>query len=321
MAKTADIARDLLGSLVTDGTMPIAVRWIDNRYKELVSRVRFRHLRKVGEVYLPAAVTTGTVAVTRGSTAVVGTTTTWITAPGIFATTVAPYWFIRSSVAWYEIDAVVNDTSLTLRTAYAEDTNATASYTIVKRYHPLATDARWLGIFVHSRLGTNLGYPVSADELDYAHPRRTHIASPITMVAQKGVNASGALLIEAYPYPSTSEMLHYVYWALPSTLDIDTTIPAQVDGYVLKEGAYIDYCRYMMSLREKENKIEAAAFWRNEWRAQETAWENRIREASRTDRGVDDLTFILRTIHSSGPMVSDIRTARDHWLATYTFPG
>jgi hypothetical protein len=110
-------------------------------------------------------------------------------------------------------------------------------------------------------------------------------------------------------------MLYYTYWDIPSELEITTTIPPQIDGYVLKEAAYIDFCRLMSSTREREGKLEAAAYWRNEGRAQETKWAKIIQDATRADRGSDDLSFILQ--RAGGPtFYESILTKRDTTIET-----
>jgi len=230
-------------------------------------------------------------------------------------------------VAWYEIDVVTDDTNLSLLTEYSEATDATSNYKLVKRYHTLASNARWLGQFVHPRLGILLGEPIASQELDDIDPRRTLVGSPPSYVSVVGTTAStatvgsGILMVEIYPYPAEAELLKYVYWDLPSALSISTTIPPQIDGYILKEGAYIDYCRWMMAKREHEGKLEATTFWRNEMRAAQTKWEYMINQATRADRAADDISFILE--RDSGRMrheLGDIRTARGHWLSGYTRP-
>jgi len=318
MATVSDIARDLLGSLASDASMPIAVKWIDNRYKQLVGRVKFRHLRRVGGLYIPGSVTTGTITMTQGSTTLTGSSTTWTTSPGAFSAGAQPYYFIRTNATWYEISAITGDEAGSLSYAYADSDVTDSSYTLIKRYHALPSTVRWLGAFAHERLGTSLGPPISLQHLDAIAPRRTLVGSPPAYVAQKGTNSSGALVIEIYPFQSTPELLHYVYWDLPTTLDVNTTIPPQIDPYILKEGAYIDYCRYQMALKDRAGKLEATAFWRNEFRAAETRFDAMIRDAVRTDRGDSDAAILQRSISSSRRSYdADIKTATQDWLLTY----
>ena len=174
-------------------------------------------------------------------------------------------------MAWYEVDAVVGDLSLTLGTEFSETTQAAgSSYKLVKRYNLLSSNSRWLGQFVHPRLGVNLGEPVSQQELDSIDPRRTLVGSLPAYVSVIGTTKTGntdsvgTLLVELYPYSTYAELIKYVYWDKPSTFGITDTIPPQIDPYILKDGMYIDYCKYMMAKREHQGKLENTTFWRNE---------------------------------------------------------
>ncbi len=322
MATVDDIIKSLLGSVGTESEVLIAVQWLNERYKELVSRVRFNHLRRVGEFRTAAVADTGTITATRGSKAVTGVGTGWST----FATTTQPYWAFRGSVAWYEVDLISAATTLSLLTEFSEATLAAgSSYKMVKRYHPLNSNARWLGQFILPRLGLNLGDPISYVELDTIDPRRTLVGSLPSYVSVMGTtkigntNGVGTVMVEVYPYPENAELIKYVYWDIPSSFNMGDTVPPQIDGYILKEGAYIDYCRFMMAKREKEGKYEGTAFWRNEMHAARTKWEYYINQATRADRAADDISFILERDSGRGAhSIGDIRTARGHWLAGYT---
>jgi hypothetical protein len=326
MATVEELVKESLATMSSEVSYLLAVKWLNDRYKELVSRVRFNHLRRIGEFRTAAAITTGTITATRSSAAIVGVATTWNVAPAVFATTVQPYWTFKAGVAWYEVDAIVGALNLTLSTEYSETTEAAgSSYKLIKRYHALATNARWLGSFVHPRLGISLGEPISQQELDSIDARRTLVGSLPSYVSLIGTTKTGntdgvgRLLVELYPYSTEAELIKYVYWDIPSAFDITDTIPPQIDGYILKDGLYVDYCKYMMAKRENEGKLEHTAFWRNEMHAARTVWESKINQAVRADRAVDDTTFILER-DSGRYRPGDINTARGHWLAGYTRP-
>ncbi len=316
MATVDELARDIVGSLAIDEGYLIAVRWIDNRYKQLVSRVRFKHLRNIASVSIPATYDTGTVAVTLGSTAVVGTDSLWATTP-----TVATHvdWWIRISNAWYRVAAVVSDTSLTLATAFAETTVTANSYSLVKRTHSLGSTARWLGDFVLTRLRHNMGPPIALEELDRIDPGRLLTHHYPTKVTQIGVDSSFYLQVEFYPYSAGAEIVHYAYWALPTALTLASTIPTQIDPYVLKEGALIDAYRYLKSKARQAGQFDAANSWGNDEQRQQTRWERNIQEAVRTDQGADDKSFIL-SMYGGGRGVGPMRTAHDYVYTNWSYP-
>jgi hypothetical protein len=114
------------------------------------------------------------------------------------------------------------------------------------------------------------------------------------MVSQLGTDSSGDLQVEFYPYADDSEIIHYVYWNMPSTLSITTTIPPQIDPQVLREGALIDLYRFMKAKALSMGQVDVAALLRNDEQAQMTRWERIIQEARRADRGIDDTAFILK---------------------------
>lgn len=321
MATVDELARDIVGSLAIDEGYLIAARWIDNRYQELVSRVRFKHLRNIGSVAIPATYDTGTVAVTRDSTTVTGTSTVWSTTPGVATHT---DWWIKISSAWYRVASVASATSLTLATAFSEDTVTANSYSLVKRTHSLSPwsnnpAARWLGDFVLTRLRILMGPPVPIEELDREAPGRLLTDQFPTKVAQVGVDSNFYLQVEFYPYSNKSEIVHYVYWSLPTALTIASTIPTQVDPYVLKEGVLVDAYRYLKSKARKAGDHEVANSWRNDEFAQSTKWERYIQQAVQTDQGSDDKSFILS--HYGGDRgFRSIKTAHDHVYSNWARP-
>lgn len=308
MATVEEVARDILAAVSTDAGYLVAIRWIDSRYKEIVSRVRFRHLRKLGEVVIPAHYSTGTVSINRGSLTVTGVGTAFETQ---FTAEDKELLYIKISSAWYKIASVDTELQITLDSTFSEDDVSGGGFVIVQRFHPLLAEARWLGSFMHTRLRKELRGPISADELNTLSPGRTNYSSFPVLVAQEGVDSDGSLMVEFYPYSQESEIIHYAYWKIPDTLIITSEIPPQIDPYILKEGALIDLYRYLKSQSYAAGNVDVGNSWRNDEHAQETKFERRIQEAVKTDRGVDDLSFILARFGTSGHRSRDITSARD----------
>jgi hypothetical protein len=313
MATVEELVRDILASVSSDAGGLLVAKWADNRYKEMVAKVRFRHLRKVGELSLPAVIDTGTVTTTRDSTAVTGDSTTFET--DMSAGSQEDYYF-RAGQNWYKIASVTDDTNLVLASGYAEDAVADGSYKIVKRTHALASDARWFGDFVLTRLRKRLT-SISLDELDIRAPGRTIVGSIPDTVAQIAINSSGYPNVEIYPPPEESELIHYVYWSLPTALTMASTIPPVIDQYTLKEGTLIDLYRYEKAAAIRKGNIEQAAVWRNEEKSQESKWRQVINDAIRTSRGTDDISFILQ-MPNVAFQSRDQRTARDYILDNWS---
>ena len=69
--------------------------------------------------------------------------------------------------------------------------------------------------------------------------------------------------------------------------------------------------RDMMAKAAKANQIEAAALWRNEYRAQQTMWKDTRRTVALADNSAaDDASFILESI-GGVQTGGDVKTARD----------
>jgi len=310
MATLDDVARQTLAAVDTAAGHLLVAQWVSDRYRQLASRARFRHLRRVGELALPAVITAGTVTTTQGSRAVVGDATAaaaW--SPAIVG------WAFRVDQAWYEVAGVAG-TTLTLVTPVAETGAAGETYTLAKRWHPLADDARWFGDVMHMRRHLRLRQ-VSLAELDATDPARRYTSTVPAVWAEVSASADGVKTIEVYPYVSAPEVLHYVYWAAPPLMDLDSLVPPSIEPRVLVEGALIDVFRWEAARAMRAGSLEAAAYWRNESRAQATSWERDIIEAIRTDLGSDDVSFILESARST-PGFGDVRTAEDDVLARWT---
>ncbi len=317
MATPESIVKDVIASLDTKAGAPLVAKWVDNKYVELVTKVRFRHLRKIGELVIPATINDGTVAVIRGSTTVTGTSTAFQTDIGAGSQTA---WYIKISSAWYLISSITSETELELASAFSEDTVTTASYDAVKRFHTTVTNARWLGDFILTRLRASLD-TISLDELNLRHPGRILTGSFPLIVAQVGVNSSFVITVEFYPASSESEIVHYVYWDLPSTLSFNTTIPVQVDPHILKEGILIDLYRWEMARALRSGDVQGGATWGNMASRQRTIWKSYIDDAVAADRGVDDITFILKSSGSNLATRPSEMTAHDYVYNRWAWPG
>lgn len=303
-----EVARSGLAAVDCDASYLLASQWAVERYQQLSSRVRFRHLRELGAVVVPATYSTGTIAATRDSAAVTGTSTVW--------TAALQGRYLRIKTNWYRVQAVVSATSLVLATPYTEETVTSATYKIIAKQIPLSPDARWIS---NTLVNPRMRWPLdkySLAEFELQFPDRILTGSPPQAWCQTAdtLDADGklCLAVEVYPYPTNAETLNYVYWKRPPAFKSQDELPNVIDGYQLKEGILIDIAQYNASKYAKPDNfnIEAAAYWRNESRQQRTAWERVVLDVAKQDRGVDDLTFILQMTRSYGTGGA-IRTARD----------
>ena len=304
MQTVEDVARSVLASIDTDAGYLLAGKWVADRYRRILARQRFRHQRRLGELILPATISAGLVTATRDSNVITGDATAqaaW--SPDLVGR------FIRVTTVWYEI-AGFTDNELRLKSKFSEATITLGGYNIVARVSKLESAARWIGSdFIHGRLRRPLRRK-SLSELDSLAPARDSIGPGPEIWVEIG-SIDGVKTVEIYPPAnSDAEHLYYTYWEIPEELPFEAIIPAEIDPHVLVEGALIDVMRYKAGQAADNLRIEAAAFWRNEYRAQETRWERFIREAIKADRGSDDATFILQSIGVPAPSF-DITNARE----------
>lgn len=318
MATAGEVARAALAAVGSDANLLLATQWVSERYAQLVGRVRFRHLRRYGALVVPAVVTSGLATVARDSAIVTGDAT----AAAAWAGTDMKGRFFQGRTAWYEIgETTGNPAQLRLATTFAEDTLTAGSYRIVQRYATLERGARFFRGFTAARLWRSM-QTLPLEAMDRLAPGRPYLGSLATggYVADVGWSTElGTRRVELYPYSTSSELIAYLWWAAPPTLEVDTELPGPIDAYLLKDGALIDVFRHRAAKAADAGKVDMAGFWRNESRAQETVWERRIGEATRQDRGTDDATFLLAANDQAGTW-HDIVSARDQVLATGSRP-
>ena len=321
MSTVEDIARDVIAAVDSDAGYLLASRWVAKRYQQLCSRARFRHLRKVGQLVIHAAIRDGIVVATQGSDTVTTTDATTIAAWRAHEAEIPKRWF-RARTNWYEISDVQIGTvtaSLRLTTPFVESppippASGNFGYAIAERYVSLDPQVRWVSdsMLLQPRSVSLQHMPLG--ELDITYPRRPILSGygPVWWT-EVGVDDDGNKKVEFYPYSTTDNMVHYVFWAVPPLLGEKDQIPHEIDPYVLREGALIDAMRYNASRAANAGNAEGAAFWSNSYRAQSTAWERNILEAIRNDKGIDDIGLILRTNREVRPR--DVVSAHDEIYA------
>src|SRR5882724_3912983 len=155
MDSVQEVARSVLADVATDAGHVLAAQWVVERYVELVSKVRYRHLRSVGEVVVPATVLAGTVTLTQGSKVVTPDATALTAWSALPITALIGRSLRAQDNEWFLIDDVVGGTLL-LHTPRVEASVVGSGYQIAARQVALDPSARWLGDMVHMRTATPL---------------------------------------------------------------------------------------------------------------------------------------------------------------------
>lgn len=325
MVTVDEVARETLNAVGSNAGIIQAIRWASQRYRQLAQRGKMRHLRVVGEVVIPAAIGAedgqGTITATRDSQIVTGDSdaqTTWrgVADPDQQGRSGLAGRYFRYRRDWYRIEDLEDDSAggvqLRLTSPIAEESSTDVTYKIVQKHTRMPANMQSIApVMVQMRLWRPLA-AVSISELELTQPERLFVAGTgPEMWAEVGNDENGVRLVEFYPYPLKSELIRFVYYTRAPELNPGDPIPNDISIEVIKAGVLVDVYRWEMSQAARENRVDAAALWRNEARAQETTWQKRMEEAMAAERANDDISFILHTM--GPPAFGDftfIRTAR-----------
>jgi hypothetical protein len=316
-----DVARSTLAAVGSNAGLLQGIKWTSDRYRQLGNRGKLRALRKVAQLTIPAAIESGgtdgavdggLASFTRDSDIVTGDATAQATWSSLGDQIVGRY--IRYARVWYKVvnvEPTGGGVQLRLENTVTEPDHVTGAYKLVQRHTRMPADARFFGRFVQQRLWRPLSL-VSISELDLMHPERLFVAGTgPELCAEIGVGEDGLRLMEFYPYPHRAESILFTYYTKSPDLNPGDALPEELDVESLKMGVLIDVYRFEMAKALRDNKVDVAAVWRNELRAQEKTWEDRLQELMRVDRATEDINVILHT--QGPPVIGDftfIRTAR-----------
>lgn len=306
-ATVESVARAALGDLAVDATGLLnGKRWVNDRLAELAGRQRLRQLRRLGELTIPAPITTGTVTVTQGSTTVTGN------AAAAAAWSIAVQGrSLRIQRVWYTIAGTdLLNNVLFLDQPYSEDSASGVGYELVARTVALPEACRTVVGFFHQRLSREV-LVRTLPWLDLMFPTRDYLTTGPQFVADIGVDtATRRRMVEFYPYSTQTELIRFAYYVAPPELDYADPIPPTVDQDALTQGVLASVMRWKMAKAADNGQADIAAFWRNEYRAQETKWELVLQRLLKADTVLEDLTWITRSTRGTWGL-TDIATARE----------
>lgn len=302
-----DIARHAKSLCKCEAPTPLVTQWVSKRISEVAGHKRLRSFRRFRELYIPPPYQTGTCTINRDSTAVTGQNTVWTNA------FVGRY--IRINVVYYKIASVDSATSLTLETAFGENSVATHSYVIVQRFHPLPLDVQTIAMksVLHPRVVRPLIY-VSLDEMNLLYPSRHFAAGGLPAhFTEVDPSPDGARQLEFFPYSSTSEIIYYLCWTRPPDYIQTDPLPPFIHPYALVEGTLVDIYGYKAS---EYTDTTLAQLWMNKQDRQRVLWEGKIQEALLQESGLNDRQFIVEQLQQRRAYGErDIITAYDQvWV-------
>lgn len=316
----ADVARQAVANLGLDSGFELAAQFAGQRYSELCSRAKFRHLRKFGQLYMPAPIQSGTCKIVFDSPVIVLDATataavianTFLDWPDGFT---GLFFRPQIGITWYLIqeayvDPATGFATLILNTPFAFDnsylvttppppppvTQSGVTFYILPRYFELQPDARQLGVFMCDFIFRPLTV-VSEDQLNMIAPSRFLVSTYPQFVAEmnSNLNATGVpKQVEIYPPPTQSVTIHYTYYSTPKILGWEEFLPPTIDPDTIRSGAMADLAFNQSGKAVRVSDLERAAYWRNVGNQEQTNFERKIPKSIRNDRGIEDIRFILR---------------------------
>lgn len=204
----------------TDANATILIKlkeWVNARYRLLAGKRSWNWRIKDTIIQTVAEITTGTVAVTNGDTAI-----TFSSGP----TPSVAGWFIQFSDTddWYEISAhTATQTGATLANAYLGTTDGTISYTLRKVYYSLPSTTGKILNAKQTRDDITLTY-LTPYQLDYLIPDRTRSAEP-EFYSITGVDSNNDWRVEFYPVPAETMNINFRHYIVPTELSADGDEP------------------------------------------------------------------------------------------------
>ena len=156
----------------------LAKTWVRNGFRELGERRPWSWLIKRGQFLMPARYNTGTASVTRDSSAVTGSGTTWTSAME------GRQFRVGSTGSLYTIKDVISATSIVLDANFGGTTNATAAYSIYQAYVTAPTDfLTFVSVTLPSRRW-KLHTFVQQGEIDRTDSSRENTGNPYLIAAR-----------------------------------------------------------------------------------------------------------------------------------------
>lgn len=306
-----EIARQVVANLGLDSGYELSTQWVSQRYQELCSRAKFRHLRQYGQLYLPAPIQTGSCTITVDSPTVLldaqalndCQNNKFFQWPDGFA---GMFFRPQIGTSWSQIAAAHTDGTIDLVTPYALNNGlpnfnppmiqSGITFYILPRYVDLDPTARQIGTVVCDYMYRPLRI-VSEDQLNLREPNRFLVSAYPFYAAElnSDLNKTGnPKQLEIYPWPIQSTTLHYTYWQNPPSLAYGDYLPPTIDPDIVRSGAMADACSSQSGKAARMGNLEMAGYWRNLYNQQITEFEKKVNRAIRNDRGAEDLAFMLR---------------------------
>lgn len=238
---------------------PLAEQFIRDRYRRILERRDWSALRREAEFQFNAEKTDGTISITRGTTALVGTGTTFA------STDVGRQFKTGASSPIYTIAAYTSATSLTLDRAFGGDSATNALYRIFDGYVTAPADFLRFLTVVDPTNGWRIPHWITKEEIDAMDPQRTMFGQPF-IVADRMFNTATPPMptFEVWPFTTTARTLYYTYIKRGADLIQDSDIPIwPLTSDVIVQGALADVARWPGTAETPNPYFARPEYWKS----------------------------------------------------------
>ena len=309
-----------------DGSIPklgvaASQKYVQRAWKEIQDRYPWSWLIGHVDVLSPALVTTGTVSVTQGDTSVTfdADAQAVLDVLGLnppLAGEIGTGRQIRVgsgpvyTILTYDAGAGVLDR------AYAESTNATATYQIFKCIYSLPSDGSRYTVIVN----TTTGYAIYGDRLNLDR-RRLDARDPdrgssgdAYWLSPHSSDSNGRTAHEWWPHPTNAAVYHCVYRKRYLELSDTVDIPATVDDALLMSSAKMHAARWALANVGVYPEL-GQTNWVNFIALEKSEFQDKLKAAVRHDSEMNPLLPMLRRFGVSNLGVLGGQFAQSHDLS------
>lgn len=255
----------------------LAEQFIRDRYRRILERRDWSAMRREAEFVLNASKSDGTVTVTRNSTTITGSGTS-------FASTDVGRQFKVGTSPVYTITAVASTTSATLDRVYGSTTAAGVTYSIFDGYITPPTDFLRFVLVVDPVQGWRLRHWITQDELTAMDPQRSSFGQPY-LLADRMFNTATTPMpqYELWPYNTTARTLYYTYIKRPADLINPEDVPIwPLRSDVIVAGALADATRWPGTAQTPNPYFARPEYWKS----YELQFEDQMIELERRDEEI-----------------------------------
>lgn len=231
----------------------LAREWIDYAFRQLWDYKLWSWQRKQGQFIMDAAVSTGTVAVVRGSFTVTGTGTAWTT------DLVNHQFRVGLNTPIYTIESVdAGAQTLDLTQVWGAPTSSGVNYSIYNAYVTPPSDFQNFIVIFDPRYNWALSLNVTQEDLDVWDAQRANIGNTSYVCASRDFddvfNTPPLPRYELWPHQQSQVVYPFHYVSRPPDLsEAGASLPRLIRGDVLLEMALAQAARWPGASKDSPN--------------------------------------------------------------------